>query len=137
MLDMKTIVCLECNKEKQNYGKGVCNTCYHKIWARKQDRKNYRAEYRKENPNYFRSKHLYYTFGITLEKYEIMLKKQGGLCAICSKVCVSGKNLAVDHCHETGKIRGLLCANCNRGIGCFSDKKEIVEKALNYLQIYG
>ena len=71
-------------------------------------------------------------YGITIDEYEEIEKNQGGVCAICN-----GKNndrrLAVDHCHTTGKVRGLLCGNCNRGIGYFKDSKILLEKTIKYL----
>ena len=71
-------------------------------------------------------------YGITLEKYEAMEKKQNGVCAICMEK-EPNKKLAVDHCHITGKVRGLLCSNCNNGLGKFKDSKTLLIKAINYL----
>jgi hypothetical protein len=75
-------------------------------------------------------------FNITLEKYSSLLEKQGGLCAICKGVQVDGyhKNLAVDHDHETGEIRGLLCNTCNRGLGQFKDNINLMYSATRYLE---
>ncbi len=53
-------------------------------------------------------------FGITLEEYNKLLAHQGGVCYICGKACTTGRKLAVDHDHDTGMIRGLLCVNCNK-----------------------
>jgi len=64
-----------------------------------------------------RKKHFKRAYGITVEDYETMLVNQNGVCKICNKTCKSGKSLAVDHCHETGKVRGLLCAKCNTNLG--------------------
>ena len=72
-------------------------------------------------------------YGITIVEYELMEKKQNCRCAICGKK-QSGKKLAVDHCHKTGRVRGLLCGNCNSGIGKLNDDVEILKKALKYLQ---
>ncbi len=73
-----------------------------------------------------------------------MLKKQDGKCAICKKVETSVnkktnkfKDLSVDHCHKTGKIRGLLCSRCNSGLGFFKDDLEIIKNAGLYLEIGG
>jgi len=52
-------------------------------------------------------------FGLTLEQYDDILKLQGNSCALCGNLCQTGKSLAVDHDHNTGKVRGLLCAECN------------------------
>lgn len=73
------------------------------------------------------------SFGITPESYDKMLEGQGGCCAICSKPPVR-KRLAVDHCHRTGRIRGLLCDLCNRGIGMLKDNPVSLRKAAEYLE---
>lgn len=67
--------------------------------------------------------------------YQQMFKKQRGRCAICRKPETSQryKTLTVDHCHSTGKIRGLLCSNCNRGLGLFREKVRVLRRAANYL----
>lgn len=72
-------------------------------------------------------------YGITLEEYEAMYEIQNGLCAICNKE-ETNKLLAVDHCHGTGKVRGLLCAKCNQGIGHFNDDSNLLERAIKYVQ---
>ena len=78
-------------------------------------------------------------YGITLEQYEDMLAEQEGLCAICRKPELGRtqygvKNLAVDHCHKTGKVRGLLCQKCNRAIGQLHDDVESLKRAIEYIQ---
>lgn len=74
-------------------------------------------------------------YGITVDDYEQLLIKQDYSCAICgTKECPTGRNFAVDHCHSTGKVRGLLCSLCNKGIGSLKDSEEIVNKALKYLR---
>lgn len=55
-------------------------------------------------------------YSITVKQYEEMFEEQGGKCALCGEECGSGKRLAVDHCHKTGKVRGLLCQVCNMAI---------------------
>jgi hypothetical protein len=72
-------------------------------------------------------------YGITIEEYDQLLVLQEGVCAICKKSCTSGKRLAVDHDHESGIVRGLLCRKCNRGIGLFHDSLELLQSAANYL----
>lgn len=91
-----------------------------------------RAGYAK-NPDRWRSHRLRHQYGITLDQYREMLKSQGGVCAICKKECISGRSLAVDHDHETDKVRQLLCANCNRGLGFFQDSPELLKIASAYL----
>lgn len=73
-------------------------------------------------------------FGMSLEEYDIKLQSQQGVCAICGGLCKSGKRLAVDHNHTTGKIRDLLCGNCNGGLGKFMDNPELLIKAADYLK---
>ena len=76
-----------------------------------------------------RERHLSYFYGISLAQYDEMLRGQGGVCKICKKPSErSRRRLAVDHCHITGKIRGLLCGSCNTKLG-FLEKfsKEIIE----------
>jgi 5-methylcytosine-specific restriction endonuclease McrA len=69
----------------------------------------WQREYRRANPDRIREGHLKRTFGITLEDFEAMLGAQGGGCAICGRVAPEGTSLHVDHDHETGVVRGLLC----------------------------
>lgn len=75
-------------------------------------------------------------FGITAAIYFDMLEEQGGVCYICQGPEIGGRRLAVDHCHYTGKVRGLLCARCNRAIGMLEDSLELVERAAEYLRKY-
>lgn len=96
--------------------------------------------YRKKNPEKFRHADLKKKFNLSLDEYTEMLNFQGGVCKICKKpesgVNHTGRyfNLAVDHCHETGKIRGLLCNKCNRGLGLFQDNLELFKEAVDYLE---
>jgi hypothetical protein len=88
----------------------------------------------KQSKNNGRNYQLYRDYGITEFQYNLILKSQNGNCAICGGVNASGKALAVDHCHETNKIRGLLCDNCNPGLGYFKDDKTLLLKAITYLE---
>jgi hypothetical protein len=72
-------------------------------------------------------------YGITEDDYDVMFKEQDGLCAICKQPSTH-KNLDVDHNHETNKVRGLLCNNCNRGLGHLQDSVLVLESAINYLK---
>lgn len=81
-----------------------------------------------------------YLYGITSSEYNEMFSVQNGLCAICfnaetAKSCKGDKikELAVDHCHNSGKIRGLLCHKCNMLLGYASDNSHILKAAANYL----
>ena len=63
-------------------------------------------------------------------RYKELYKLQGGRCAICG---APGEVLNLDHCHVTGTLRGLLCNQCNNGLGCFEDKNELMQRAVEYL----
>lgn len=94
------------------------------------------AEYRKNNQPlirmHSRRKQLK-AFGISESDYESMMQKQNGVCAICKKTCKTGRRLAIDHCHSSGAVRGLLCGNCNNGIGLFAESKALLLCAIEYL----
>lgn len=72
-------------------------------------------------------------YGITLEEYNRVLKYQGGQCAICNREPTNTR-LSVDHCHDTGLLRGLLCWPCNRAIAHFQDSAEKLKAAAKYIQ---
>lgn len=82
-------------------------------------------------------------FHMSSQDYDRMLRAQGGVCAICghpetARGCRGTlKDLAVDHCHKTGRVRGLLCANCNQGLGRFKDDSLLLERASRYLESRG
>ena len=72
-------------------------------------------------------------YGISVEEYETLLSKQNGVCAICFEPEKHFSRLVIDHCHESDKVRGLLCNNCNRALGMFKDKKALLLSAARYL----
>lgn len=74
-----------------------------------------------------------YDHGISPEQREQMIKIQNGLCAICSKELPQGRLTHLDHCHATGKLRGMLCHKCNKGLGHFDDNSEFLRNAANYI----
>lgn len=94
-----------------------------------------RKEYRANNPNYMRNYWIKREYGVDLQWYENELLKQNGCCAICGTK-EPGKNrpFSIDHDHNTDEIRGLLCIACNTGLGAFMDSKEILLKAIEYLE---
>jgi hypothetical protein len=75
--------------------------------------------------------HLKRRYGISRADYAALLARQGGVCAICGKP--PEKTLCVDHCHSTGRIRGLLCRKCNFGLGCYAEDQAAMIAALAYL----
>ena len=87
-----------------------------------------------------RQRNLKHRFGVDLEWYEEQFKKQNYSCAICktkTNKTVGDRqfwNFSVDHCHDSGKIRGILCNNCNRALGLFQDNPELLKKAASYVE---
>ncbi len=131
---------------------GYCKICwraYGKRWreAHKERSYEYILEYRKKNPEKIKSitrkswnKHKdKYNLDRKLggpSLYEELFKEQDGVCAICKQPEQSKryKTLCVDHNHDTEQIRGLLCSTCNRALGLFKDSKEVLNKAIQYLE---
>lgn len=98
------------------------------------------ADWRLRNPEYESNLKLKIRYGITTEQYDELFSNQNGCCYICGNEETARHNrskevqkLAVDHCHKTGKVRGLLCQDCNRGIGKFHDDPIRLQNAINYL----
>ncbi len=117
---------------KNNRGKwGFCSHC-------KECKNKKVKEYRLENPEKIKENALKRNYGITLEYAEKMLKNQNYKCAICGEelfLVGSSKKLKahVDHDHKTDKVRGLLCDNCNKGLGHFRDNTDYLLSAVSYL----
>lgn len=151
------MLCVDCKVEltKDNWSKAaqedhwhICKHCY---WLR---RKSYRkrnrvhynllfrkanAKWKKRHPKKYKlshfKTHLKMKYGITLEEFEALWKKQNGLCAICKRPLTRRKHgYSVDHNHKTNKIRGLLCGNCNFLLGNSHENPQILEQAILYLQ---
>jgi len=96
-------------------------------------RERNKAAYQRD-PEPFRASRLKYVFGITKWQYEEMFRQQEGKCAICKKdSSEETKRLAVDHCHKTGFVRGLLCSRCNTGIGQLRDDPDLLVEAACYI----
>ncbi len=95
------------------------------------------AEWRRKNPERHASARrrfkLWSKYGLTTEQYRTLLDKQEGTCAICSQDAPA-RALHVDHDHETGEVRGLLCNNCNRGLGLLKDDVVVLRSAITYLE---
>jgi hypothetical protein len=117
--------CRECSKDSR--GKYLKTR---RAYRQKLNRERYASEegYRKHLDRYFR-----YTYKISLVEYEALVTEQGGLCAICANPPDEGKRLSVDHCHDSEQVRGLLCGNCNTGLGHFRDSPQLLNKAIHYL----
>jgi ribosomal protein L37E len=112
---------------------------YWKESTSNKDKANYQREWRKNNPERAKHHEMKKRFGITGQDYDNMFEVQKGVCAICGQPEVAKdkdggpRMMAVDHCHETGKVRGLLCTGCNTALGGFKDSAQLLEAAKNYL----
>lgn len=98
-------------------------------------------EWRDKNKEYYlsrrRTDHLRYKYNITDEEYESIWEEQEGKCAVCGTPEKDlDRKLFIDHCHNTGAIRGLLCGKCNSGLGFFNDSVSLITKAAKYLEAY-
>lgn len=92
----------------------------------------YQKKYYQANKGKVKDRILRKEFGLGLSEYKRMLSKQNGVCKICGAP-PKCRALAVDHCHTSGRIRGLLCASCNRGISYFKDSPDLLKSAAHYL----
>ena len=114
-----------CHPDRKHKAHGLCNECY--------DRQYKRSETgRKNHLEHVRRTSLKKLYGITAEEYDAMLESQGNVCAICKKPQPTKRRLSVDHDHETGKVRGLLCTTCNLVLGYH--ETDWLEKAKAYLR---
>lgn len=101
----------------------------------KEDTKEWRQQQSEE-----RLKDLYYkrTYGMSVQDFNFLLQQQKHSCKICGKSIVvdgiSSNRAVVDHCHTTGRVRGILCNECNRGLGYFHDNINSLENAIDYLR---
>lgn len=112
----------------------ICKSCKNKKtdeW-RINNREKYNSDMRAYNKKHYQRLRVM-RYGIKPEQYEEMFKRQKGKCAICKKSPKTKiRSLAIDHCHTTNKVRGLLCFGCNRAISIL-DNKEMLKKATDYL----
>jgi hypothetical protein len=110
-----------------------CKACNKDIRKLAEQRRSQRG--RKYAPNVLRNMHLK-KYGLTVDSFNEMLRKQDGKCAICKTDKPGGryKVFMVDHCHETGKVRGLLCHICNVRLAAAGDNLENVMRLVRYLQ---
>lgn len=115
-----------------------CKSCSNESrgkWHEKN--KKYMKKYQKENKEKIKNNQLKHSFGLTLDVYNQMLKKQNHRCGICERhESEFERSLAVHENPKTGEIRGLLCLNCNIGLGNFKHNPLLLIKATKYLQKY-
>lgn len=135
-------ICPECGKEHNyKYVRGLCGVCYQRIAYRSDARYRDKTKARSAKSRgarllqvaaYERKRRLLRR-GLTVEQYDKLLLDQGGVCKICGRP-PKKLRLSVDHNHQTGAIRGLLCWKCNTGIGWFREDVNALRKAADYLK---
>lgn len=123
----------------------ACRAAYMRAWkSASPDRQEYdrrkSKEWQAKHPRYTKQTKLRLAYGMTVEQYDTMVAAQKGVCFIChcedrDFIKKSGKRreLAVDHCHETGVVRSLLCGDCNRALGLVKESPVILAKMIAYL----
>lgn len=131
--------CCDCAAEIRPQQKR-CDACRIEH-RRKTERENARARrsdpvYRERHNARRRGKqvHLQARYGITSEEYAAYLALQDGVCGICGTGCRTGQRLAVDHCHSTGRVRGLLCFACNTALGQMADDPARLRLAADWIE---
>lgn len=111
-----------------NHRCNMCNKIHVQEIAKKQKKQFGKVGYRRMRRKY----ELAHYYGITEDEFQIMVDKQNNVCAICKQN--PEQYLAIDHCHDTGKIRGLLCRKCNSAIGLFNEDVDRLTSALEYIR---
>lgn len=124
--EVKAVEDFHWHYKEKGIRRAYCKTCRSEEERKRQES----PEYKEKRREYLLGKH----YGLSTKEYEERLSYQKYGCAICGEVCKSGKLLAVDHDHVTGKVRDLLCGRCNTGLGVFRDRPELLIKAADYLK---
>jgi hypothetical protein len=132
--ELRIVDCFHKNKTSKDGHAWQCKKCSRKAGVRHENGGTVKSA------TYKYKIHIKRTYGITLEERNKILDSQNGCCAICKKPLsylvsekLKQKKLYIDHNHETGKIRGLLCSTCNTGLGMFKDNVEYLRNAITYL----
>lgn len=118
-------------------GKSIyCSNCISKINKLRRSKPEYKVKRRKNSHKYIRANRewrLKNKYGMTLSQFDSMFELQGRVCALCKSDKSDNKNFVVDHCHKTGRVRGILCSYCNRALGMLRDDVTILKKAIEYI----
>lgn len=120
------------DKQKKDGLYSSCKDCMAAVYTSKEYR-----EKRKDNPIYTKAKrkHKVKKYGLSEQDYKSLIEKHNNQCAICGlKQSDTWRLLSIDHNHETNKVRGLLCSNCNLGLGYFKDNIELLKGAIEYVK---
>lgn len=139
------------SKKRNPYYRSRCKTCENKDATFREKRRCSDPEYRKKRNIRSRKRfkkqsadyqslakrrwHLKLRYALSIDAYIGLYQSQGGKCAICRKeLVINARSTHVDHDHKTTLVRGILCTQCNSGLGYFKDKTEYLESAIKYLK---
>ena len=135
--------CIKCGVEKPlnlfrkkldgKYGVGAqCKSCINAAQTRPKKPKRTKEE----TKNLYKSRAFFKKYGIHRSDFDLLRAKQDNKCAICKGNLENNKKSHMDHCHASGKLRGVLCTKCNVGLGMFQDNMENLKSAVKYLKKY-
>jgi hypothetical protein len=110
-----------------------CKSGHYKRWVSTNNCIQCDGEARRRHKISSRFSRIKKQYGLTRDAYMAMVERQSASCAICGHTPESHFSLHVDHCHSTGRVRGLLCSKCNQAIGLFSEDVSLMQKAMRYL----
>ena len=119
------------NREQQDKANESKRRMYREREEVREYYKSHAKQHRLKNPHQRRRSEVFKRYGLSSIDYDGLLEAQGNSCAVCGVVFT--KSPHVDHCHDNGHVRGLLCFNCNRAIGHFQNDVQIMERAIKYL----
>ena len=116
--------CPDCQERtpEQDFSAFYCKKCH--------NRRNRESRARNGGARRY---HLRRRYGLEPEQVEMIVRSQGGKCAVCEIAPAT----QIDHCHSTGTVRGVLCLHCNAAMGAFQDDPELIRAAISYLEAYG
>jgi hypothetical protein len=110
--------------DKRHVAHGKCPACY-TAWLRASNPQKDARDRQKARARFH---------GIELEDFERILAEQDGCCGLCGKRLRSRRDRHIDHCHRTGRVRGVLCFTCNKGLGMLGDNEVGLRRAIAYLR---
>lgn len=122
-------------KKWEDNNRDKLNAARREYYSRPEVKEHRRAIVKKKKAEgTYKFYYIKFKYGLTRLDFENLLKSQDHKCAICfNEITWGDRKTHIDHCHTTGKIRGILCEQCNKGLGCFKDNENALRNAINYL----
>lgn len=128
--------CRDCHNENQRNWRSANMTSERKERKRKSDLEDYYKHHEQRREQQIDSR-LRNRYGISKDEYDAILLNQDGVCKICREFKPGPKSMHVDHCHSSGKVRGILCSRCNLKVGLIENNRDWIIKADEYLRENG